>query len=76
MPINQVNKPVNCISCGRLIAKGSIQVGGIEIVCKCGVLNRIEAEHKPEGQSELCKRVRAVLEIPVDSGSIRTAGRR
>lgn len=76
MPINQANKPVNCISCGKMIAKGRIEVGSIEIPCKCGVMNRIEAEHKPEGQSELCKRVRSVLEIPVDAGSVRMAGRR
>ena len=50
MPINQANKPVNCISCGRLIAKGSIQEGAIEILCRCGVKNRIVAENKPEGR--------------------------
>lgn len=77
MPINQASKPVACISCGRLIAKGHIEAGSIEIACKCGVMNRIEAEHKPEGQSDLCKRVRTVLENPIDKASARTfTGRR
>lgn len=52
MPINQANKdkPVLCIACGKKIAEGYIQLGSIEIVCKCGVKNRIEAENKPEGR--------------------------
>lgn len=52
MPINQASKDksVVCISCGKVIAKGHIESGSIEIACKCGVKNRIEAENKPEGQ--------------------------
>jgi len=64
MPINQASKPVCCISCGKLIAKGYIDAGSIEIRCKCGVVNKLEAEHKPEGRSELSKRVSQVVHIP------------
>lgn len=39
-----------CIACGKKIAEGYIQLGSIEIACKCGVKNRIEAENKPEGR--------------------------
>lgn len=54
MPINQPNKdkPVFCISCGKMICKGHIESGSIEIPCKCGVKNRIEA-NKPEGRGKL-----------------------
>lgn len=52
MPINQAakDKPVFCISCGKMICKGHMESGSIEIPCKCGVKNRIEAENKPEGR--------------------------
>lgn len=62
MPINQANKdkPVVCISCGKMIAKGHIESGSIEIPCKCGVKNRIEAENKPEGRCDHPKFVGAV----------------
>lgn len=43
-------KTINCVSCGKVIAKGHIELGSIEIVCKCGVKTRIEAENKPEGR--------------------------
>lgn len=54
MPINQPNKdkPVFCISCGKMICKGHIESGSIEIRCKCGVKNRIEA-NKPEGRENI-----------------------
>lgn len=53
MPINQASKdkPVHCIACGKIIAQGFVLSGSIQIKCKCGVTNRIEAENKPEGQS-------------------------
>lgn len=79
MPINQADKdkPVRCIACGKIIAQGYIADGAIQIQCKCGVKNRLEAKHKPEGRSELCERVRSVIDIPVDRGSTRTfSGRR
>lgn len=52
MPINQANKdkPVHCIACGKIIARGYIADGALQIQCKCGVKNRLEAEHKPEGR--------------------------
>jgi len=52
MPINQADKdkPVRCIACGKIIAQGYITEGAIQIQCKCGVKNRLEAEHKPEGR--------------------------
>lgn len=52
MPQNQNigDKSICCISCGKVIAKGHISTGKIEIKCKCGVINKIEAEKKPEGR--------------------------
>lgn len=72
MPINQANKdkPVLCIACGKMICKGHIESGSIEISCKCGVKNRIEAEIKPEG-----RKPRKFVMIPEDIGTIRTATR-
>jgi phage FluMu protein Com len=36
---------IKCCSCGKVIAENiSIQKGFVEITCKCGTLNRIEAE--------------------------------
>jgi len=55
MPINQASKdkPVHCIACGKTIAKGYVIAGSIQIPCKCGVMNRIEAENKPEGRENV-----------------------
>jgi hypothetical protein len=52
MPQNQkiIEKPIHCISCGKVIAKGHMKLGSMEITCKCGVKNRIEADTKPEGR--------------------------
>jgi hypothetical protein len=60
MPINQASKPVTCIACGKIIAQGFIVSGSIQIQCKCGVKNRIEAEQKPEGRSRLVEAVDAL----------------
>lgn len=40
------NKVINCISCKKLIAKGTINDGIISIKCKCGTVNTIEKEAK------------------------------
>jgi len=45
------DKTICCVSCGKVIAKGHISTGRIEIKCKCGVTNKIEAENKPEGRN-------------------------
>jgi len=63
MPINQASKdkPVHCIACGKIIAEGYVTEGSIRIQCRCGVMNRIEAEHKPEGpKSRLVEAVDAL----------------
>lgn len=66
MPHNQNigDKSICCVSCGKVIAKGHISTGKIEIKCKCGVVNKIEAEKKPEGRER--PGVRTVEEILQD----------
>lgn len=50
MPNIQSPKPkIRCISCSKIIAEGSISSGEIAIKCRCGVINTIKAEKKPEG---------------------------
>ena len=44
------NKRITCVACGKLIATGGIILGKIKIPCKCGVMNTIGAEMKPEGR--------------------------
>lgn len=34
---------IKCVSCGKKLAEASLQKGYVEIKCKCGTLNRIEA---------------------------------
>lgn len=43
-------KLIKCVACGKLLAKGQIFHGQIELPCKCGVMNTIGAEMKPEGR--------------------------
>lgn len=47
---NRQDKEVCCISCGKLIAKGYMEKGSFQILCKCGVLNRIEALQRSAGR--------------------------
>jgi hypothetical protein len=73
MPHNQSNKadkPIYCIACGKVIGQGYIVAGSIQLLCKCGVKTKIEAENKPEGRSG-----RNVIDIPVDKGSYGRVGR-
>lgn len=37
-----------CVECGRKLAKAKIQVGKLEIKCKCGVVNTIESKKIPK----------------------------
>lgn len=47
---NKADKPIYCIACGKVIGQGYIVAGSIQLLCKCGVKTKIEAENKPEGQ--------------------------
>jgi phage FluMu protein Com len=48
----KVIKPIRCISCGKIIAEGFMKEGVIEIDCRCGTINKIQAQYKkPEGRS-------------------------
>jgi phage FluMu protein Com len=51
-PPNQsrVENAIRCASCGKVIGKGFIVEGSVELPCKCGVRTRIEAKKKPEGR--------------------------
>jgi phage FluMu protein Com len=43
-----------CNNCNKILFKGTIQVGIVEIKCKCGTVNKFEAITKlPEGQKSL-----------------------
>ena len=42
----KVIKPIRCISCGKIIAEGFMKEGLIEIDCRCGTTNKIQAQHK------------------------------
>lgn len=44
---------IKCCACGKLLAKGQILHGQIKLPCKCGVMNTIGAEMKPEGRSNI-----------------------
>jgi phage FluMu protein Com len=45
-----MSKGIRCCSCGKKLAeKISIQIGFVEITCKCGTLNRIEANTPVNG---------------------------
>ena len=37
---------IKCSSCGKLLAKGHINDGELEIKCKCGTVNTIAREPK------------------------------
>lgn len=39
-------KVIKCSSCGKLIARGFINDGTVEIKCKCGVVNTVSKEPK------------------------------
>lgn len=63
MPHNQSNKadtPIKCIACGKIVGQGFIVQGSIQLLCKCGVKTKIEAETKPEG----LKGNRSTIQIP------------
>lgn len=47
---NKADNPIKCIACGKVIGQGYIVAGSIQLLCKCGVKTKIEAEIKPEGR--------------------------
>ena len=48
------NRRVTCIACGKLIAYGTMILGTIKILCKCGIVNTLGAEKiQPESQREI-----------------------
>lgn len=59
MPDSHPLKPVHCIACGKIIAQATITEGRLKIDCQhCGVSNRIEAEHKPDGRVKIIPQFR------------------
>jgi hypothetical protein len=48
--VKSADRPIKCISCGRIIGQGFIVEGTVQLLCKCGVKNKIEATLKPEGR--------------------------
>lgn len=63
--VKSADRPIKCISCGRIIGQGFIIEGAVQLLCKCGVKTKIEATIKPEGRG--CERT------PADVRSIRKA---